>query len=163
MLSNSLMVALLIVLLVLLISVTTLAAGLIILRQRRRTRQAARISSWTEKRTSTSSVQSRHRRTKAMPSQSIQILNEKQWFEDWPERPMSPGELPEIRITFPEEVDSAGKRQSGRVVVVHVGNTGVGLEGCDEDIPSYQQFGGARFESIDLEKVGGLQERLGWR
>ncbi|KAJ8613080.1 hypothetical protein MRB53_037132 [Persea americana] len=51
-----------------------------------------------------------------------------------------PSQLPEIRITFPEEVDDEGKRHSGRVVVVHVGENGVGLEPID-DLPPYVPAG----------------------
>jgi len=51
--------------------------------------------------------------------------------------PESP--IPEIRITFPEEISEDGKRQSGRMVVVRAGENGIGLEPVDEDLPSYQE------------------------
>jgi len=35
--------------------------------------------------------------------------------------PQSPSDVPEIRITFPDEHDESGRRKSGRVVVVRVG------------------------------------------
>ena len=54
--------------------------------------------------------------------------------------PQSP--IPEIRITFPEEVDGFGKRKSGRVVVVRISEAGgVGLEPYHDDeehLPPYQ-------------------------
>ncbi|EEQ91557.1 hypothetical protein RJZ56_003246 [Blastomyces dermatitidis] len=95
--------------------------------------------------------------------------------------PSSP--VPEIRITFPEEEDAAGKRMSGRVVVVRISEKGgIGLEPLDEgredggrkegdeDLPPYQQRqpggsgsgkGGSteRFQSLDLERMGGLKEK----
>ncbi|EFQ97278.1 hypothetical protein MGYG_00319 [Nannizzia gypsea CBS 118893] len=73
-------------------------------------------------------------------------------------RPSSP--VPEIRITFPEEEDAAGKRTSGRVVVVRIGEKGsVGLEPCNEDLPPYQSDSNERFQSLDLERIGGLKEK----
>jgi hypothetical protein len=72
--------------------------------------------------------------------------------------PTSP--VPEIRITFPDEHDEAGRRKSGRVVVVRVGETGVGLEPLrdaeDEPLPAYEKRG---FTSIDIERIGGLKEK----
>lgn len=74
--------------------------------------------------------------------------------------PTSP-DVPEIRITFPEEVDEAGKKTNGRVVVVKVGDHSVGLEPVreSEDLPAYRQKDSSRFESLDLERMGGLKER----
>lgn len=72
--------------------------------------------------------------------------------------PSSP--LPEIRITFPEEVDEAGKRQSGRCVVVRISEHGSeGFEPYDEKLPSYQRDANDRFTSLDLERIGGLQDK----
>jgi len=70
-----------------------------------------------------------------------------------------PSPIPEIRITFPEEVDETGKRQSGRVVVVHVGEKEVGMEPHEECLPSYQRDANDRFQSLDLERIGGLKEK----
>lgn len=67
--------------------------------------------------------------------------------------------IPEIRITFPEEVDDAGKRKSGRVVVVRVGEHTVGMEPVNENLPPYQQSESDRFQSLDLERMGGLKEK----
>lgn len=73
--------------------------------------------------------------------------------------PASP--VPEIRITFPEEEDKSGKRKSGRVVVVRIGeNGGVGLEPYQEEsLPPYQSGEFDRFQSLDLERIGGLREK----
>lgn len=75
-----------------------------------------------------------------------------------PSSPSSP--VPEIRITFPEEHDDAGKSKSGRVVVVRISETGgLGLEPCsDEHLPAYQQSDAERFQSLDLDRLGGLKE-----
>ncbi|KAI4223352.1 MAG: hypothetical protein L6R40_008513 [Gallowayella cf. fulva] len=72
--------------------------------------------------------------------------------------PSSP--VPEIRITFPEEEDDSGKRKSGRVVVVRISEKGhVGLEPYhDERLPAYGQDGTERFQSLDLDRIGGLKE-----
>lgn len=77
-----------------------------------------------------------------------------------PSSPTSP--LPEIRITFPEEEDEAGKRKSGRVVVVRISeNGGVGLEPLNEDhLPPYQKSDAERFQSLDLDRLGGLKEKI---
>lgn len=75
--------------------------------------------------------------------------------------PSSPTDsIPEIRITFPEEEDAGGKRKSGRVVVVRISETGgVGLEPySDEHLPPYQKSEAERFQSLDLERMGGLKE-----
>ena len=68
--------------------------------------------------------------------------------------------MPEIRITFPEEEDEAGKSKSGRVVVVRISETGgLGLEPCNnEHLPPYQQSDDERFQSLDLDRMGGLKE-----
>ncbi|KAL8800194.1 MAG: hypothetical protein Q9182_005352 [Xanthomendoza sp. 2 TL-2023] len=72
--------------------------------------------------------------------------------------PSSP--VPEIRITFPEEEDESGKRKSGRVVVVSISEKGhVGLEPYrDEHLPPYGHDDAERFQSLDLDRLGGLKE-----
>lgn len=84
--------------------------------------------------------------------------------DDSDSRPSSPctGPLPEIRITFPEEQDEAGKRKSGRVVVVRISdNGGIGLEPYnDEHLPPYQRSDMDRFQSLDLDRMGGLKEKM---
>jgi hypothetical protein len=166
---NHTMVTLLTVLLVLAIVTILLAGALLFLRQRKKARRAQSLPAYDEKRISTSSTHSHHRRVNVRPSQSIHIYHDKELQVDNSSEPSTPNSLPEIRITFPEEVDASGKRQSGRVVVVHVGDSGVGLEPVgDEKLPSYYQTEGERFQSIDLERIGGLDEKesrtpLGWR
>jgi len=73
--------------------------------------------------------------------------------------PLTPDSIPEIRITFPEEEDAQGRRKSGRVVIVQVGEAGVGYVRPvpEENLPPYQQHDG--FSSIDLDKIGGLKEK----
>lgn len=68
--------------------------------------------------------------------------------------------MPEIRITFPEEEDKTGKSKSGRVMIVRISETGgLGLEPySDEDLPAYQQSDAERFQSLDLDRMGGLKE-----
>lgn len=70
--------------------------------------------------------------------------------------------IPEIRITFPEEEDGFGKRKSGRVVVVRISEAGrVGLEPFHDDeehLPPYQTARDGKFESLDLDRIGGLRE-----
>lgn len=152
------MTTLLVVLLVLVIVAVLLVAGLLVLRARRRARKQQELPMYDEKRASTSSSLSHHRRVLVRPSESIYVIQEKQSLMDEANSP-PPSPLPEIRITFPEEIDKdTGKRQSGRVVVVRVGDTGVGLEPV-EDLPAYQKDEGDRFQSIDLERVGGLVEK----
>lgn len=86
--------------------------------------------------------------------ESVIVYSEKQGLMSSP--PSSP--VPEIRITFPDEVDEAGKHQSGRVVVVRVGEHSVGLEPVHEDLPAYQSESD-RFDSLDLDRMGGLKEK----
>lgn len=71
-----------------------------------------------------------------------------------------PSTVPEIRITFPEEFDDAGRRQSGRVLVVRVGDHSVGLEPLQEELPPYQRHSADRFQSLDLDRIGGLKEKI---
>jgi len=76
---------------------------------------------------------------------------------------LSTDSVPEIRITFPDEQDESGRRKSGRVVVVRVGETSVGLEPLEEEqLPAYQKESGGRFHSIDMERIGGLKEKSTW-
>lgn len=156
------MVNLLIALLVLVLCSLLLVAGLYVLRSyRNRTREAG-LPLYNEKR---SGKKSNHRRLTitAAPygrrSESVYVYGEKQNLVDSSDSP-PPSPIPEIRITFPEEEDGAGKRQSGRVLVVRVGDTGVGLEPLvEENLPPYHKSDAERFQSVDLERVGGLREK----
>lgn len=86
------------------------------------------------------------------------IVNEKSEMVQTPASPVN-GTLPQIRITFPEEIGDDGKAQSGREVVVHVGEQGnFGAEHVDEKLPPYTAAG-ERFVSVDLERIGGLREK----
>ncbi|KAK5137013.1 hypothetical protein LTR08_001022 [Meristemomyces frigidus] len=153
------MLNLLVALLVLLILSLLLVAGLLFFRHRRRARKAELLPLYDGKRMSTSSTSSHHRRIMIRPSEAVYVYKEKKNLVDDSSNPSSPtSPIPEIRITFPEEVDASGKRQSGRVVVVRVGETSVGLEPVTDDkLPCYGED--ERFQSLDLEKIGGLVEK----
>lgn len=91
---------------------------------------------------------------------SIHIYSEKQSLVDYASvPPASP--VPEIRITFPDEEDEAGKRTSGRVVVVRIGEReAVGFEPLvEEHLPPYEKSDAERYQSLDLERMGGLKEK----
>ncbi|KAF1997245.1 hypothetical protein P154DRAFT_297772 [Amniculicola lignicola CBS 123094] len=158
---NSTMMTLLIVLLVLVVVGLGLIAALLVLRNIRNARKAAADDSLPtyEKRTSN------HRRLTitATPFKngrdSIYVFQEKQQLMANSSSP-PPSPVPEIRITFPDEVDDSGKRQSGRVVVVRVGEHSVGLEPLrEDDLPPYQREEDGRFDSLDLDRMGGLKEK----
>jgi len=91
---------------------------------------------------------------------STYIFSEKQnLIDNSSPMPMSPDSVPEIRITFPEEEDKEGRRVSGRVVVVQVGEAGVGfVRPLEQDLPPYQTQATERFDSVDIERIGGLKE-----
>lgn len=86
------------------------------------------------------------------------VEHEKQGLMNEGSPPGSP--IPEIRITFPEEVDEGGRRKSGRVVVVRVGEHTVGMEPVNDNLPPYQQKDSDRYESLDLDRMGGLKEKV---
>jgi hypothetical protein len=153
-------VALIVSLLMLVLLGLVLIGALMFLRSMRRARKQAEADAQLplyEKR------QSSHSRLTitAMPykgRESVVVYSEKQnLMRNTPESPTSP--VPEIRITFPDEVDESGKRQSGRVVVVRVGEHSVGLEPVQEDLPAYQRDASDRFDSLDLDRIGGLKEK----
>nr|OQO28526.1 hypothetical protein B0A51_06533 [Rachicladosporium sp. CCFEE 5018] len=155
---SSTMLNLLIAFLVLLIASVLLVGALLYFRQRRRSSKSQlALPLFNEKRTSTSSSHSSHRRIMVRPSEPIYVVQEKQNLMNNSDSP-PPSPVPEIRITFPEEVDDAGRRTSGRVVVVRVGETSIGLEPVDDSLPTYQRDG-KRFQSLDLDRIGGLTEK----
>lgn len=47
--------------------------------------------------------------------------------------------LPEIHIHLPEEVDEKGQQAPGKVVVVKIDETNIGLEPDHEDLPPYRE------------------------
>lgn len=153
---------LLIALLVLVFVSLLLVGALYTIRKIRRSRAAKRQSlpMYNESRNT-----SNHRRLTITASpygrnSSIYVYDEKSSMMNSPPA-FSPTDVPEIRITFPDEHDEDGRRKSGRVVVVRVGETGVGLEPVKEDdqLPAYQKESGERFDSIDMERIGGLKEK----
>ena len=75
--------------------------------------------------------------------------------------PHSPDNVPEIHITFPDEQDDQGRKKSGRVLVVRVGdNAAVGLEPLhEEELPAYEKDSKTQFYAVDIEKIGGLREK----
>ncbi|TVY29007.1 hypothetical protein LHYA1_G002252 [Lachnellula hyalina] len=162
--SNS-MIDLLIALMVLVFIALLLVGTLYIVRKIRRNRAVARqqLPTYNEQ-----PVKGHHRSltittTPIGRGSSIYVYDEKSAMLNSP--PTTPtSAVPEIRITFPDEQDESGKRKSGRVVVVRVGETSVGLEPLkeDEQLPAYEKEGGERFQSIDMERIGGLKEKSTW-
>jgi len=74
--------------------------------------------------------------------------------------PNSLDNVPEIRITFPDEQDDAGRTKNGRVLVVRMGEATVGLEPVkEEQLPAYEKETNSQFYSIDMDKIGGLKEK----
>ena len=157
---NSTQISLLVSLLTLVLLGAILIAGLFFLRKMRRARKEAEAAQLPlyEKRQST-----RRLTITAMPygkgHESVVVYQEKQSLMSNSSSP-PPSPVPEIRITFPDEVDEAGKRQSGRVVVVKVGEHSVGMEPLrEDDLPAYQRDASDRFDSLDLDRIGGLTEK----
>lgn len=159
---SSTTVDLLIALLVLVITGLLATGALFIFRRHRRSTKEAGLPLYNEH---LAPKKSNHRRltftasSRGLLSKSAFVHNEKQELLARTSSP-PPSTLPEIRITFPEEVDDAGKMQSGRVVIVHVGEKGdVGLEPIEENLPAYQRAASERFQSLDMDRIGGLKER----
>lgn len=156
------MVQLLIALLVLVLLAILSTAALFILRHIRKQRKRADSLPAYEEKPPTRTSNHRRLTITAAPfgwkSESIYVYQEKQNLIDNSSSP-PPSPIPEIRITFPEEVDESGKRQSGRVVVVRVGEHSVGLEPLQEDLPPYERDSPERFQSLDLDRIGGLKEK----
>ncbi|KAG0648223.1 hypothetical protein D0Z07_5357 [Hyphodiscus hymeniophilus] len=157
------MIDLLIALMVLVFVSLLLVGALYMIRKIRRSKAIARqqLPLHNEK-------SSNHRRltittTRFGRNSSVYIYDEKSSMISSPSSPLSPENVPEIRITFPDEQDEAGQKKNGRVVVVRVGETGVGLEPLNEEqLPAYQKETGERFHSIDMERIGGLKEKSQW-
>ena len=157
------MMNLLITLVVLLVVAIILVAGLFVLRSHRKSRNHKYPIQHPLHPANNPKSTKHHRLTiTAAPygrRSDLYIYNEKQTLMDAAASPpQSP--IPEIRITFPEEEDAAGKRQSGRVVVVRISEQGgLGLEPYNEEcLPPYQSSESGRFESLDLDRIGGLKE-----
>jgi hypothetical protein len=150
-------VSLVVSLLVLVVLGLGLVAALFFLRSVRKAKREAELPLY-EKR------QSNHRRLTITATpfgkgrESVIVYEEKQDLMANSSSP-PPSPVPEIRITFPDEVDEAGKKQSGRVLVVRVGEHSVGLEPLEDDLPPYQRDASDRFDSLDLDRIGGLKEK----
>ena len=147
---------LLLALLTLIVVALALACILYVLRKR----QAAR-----KQLLPTHQKSSNHRRLTitAIPyagkTDSVHVYDEKRnLIENSSSPPDSP--VPEIRITFPDEEDQSGGKKNGRVVVVRIGDSGsVGMEPVSQhQLPPYQSSEADRFQSLDLERMGGLKE-----
>jgi hypothetical protein len=149
-------VALIVSLLMLVLLGMILIGGLMFLRSMRRARKNAQLPQYEKRQSNLNRLT-----ITAMPykgRESVLVYSEKQQLiRNAPDSPSSP--VPEIRITFPDEVDESGKPQSGRVVVVRVGEHSVGLEPVQDDLPPYQQDASDRFDSLDLDRIGGLKEK----
>lgn len=72
-----------------------------------------------------------------------------------------PSAIPQIRVTFPDDDEHSGQHRPGRVVVVHVADSGsVGMSPLNNGpAPPYQQADAERFQSLDLNRMGGLREK----
>ncbi|KAH6653978.1 hypothetical protein BKA67DRAFT_266586 [Truncatella angustata] len=91
---------------------------------------------------------------------SVVVLNGRPMLSDPNSPPHSPKNIPEIHITFPDEHDEYGRKQDGRVMVVRVGETTVGMEPVrEEQLPAYEKESSHGFYSIDMEQIGGLKEK----
>jgi hypothetical protein len=91
---------------------------------------------------------------------SIVLVNGRPMLADPNSPPHSPTNVPEIHITFPDEHDEHGRQKNGRVLLVRVGETTVGLEPLSqEQLPAYEKEGNAAFYSIDMDRIGGLKEK----
>ncbi|PLB41141.1 uncharacterized protein BDW47DRAFT_75597 [Aspergillus candidus] len=151
------MVDLLICLLVLILLGLALVGGLIVLRRKRQNRKQLELP------VHNGQVPNPRRLTiSASPNaktESVLVYDEKRSLMENSSSP-PPSPVPEIRITFPEEEDEMGKRKSGRVVVVRITDAGgVGLEPCSEQLPPYQSSDAERFQSLDIDRMGGLKEK----
>jgi len=91
------------------------------------------------------------------------VVQEKLRLMEDASAPSSPSSVPEIRITFPDEMDKSGRPKSGGVVVVRMGeNNALGLEPVHDQLPMYSKEG-SEFINMDLEKMGGLKEAPSYR
>ncbi|TRX91343.1 hypothetical protein FHL15_007765 [Xylaria flabelliformis] len=91
---------------------------------------------------------------------SIVVVNGRPMLADPNAPPHSPTNVPQIHITFPDEHDEQGRRKNGRVLLVRVGETTIGLEPLkEEQLPAYDKEGSNSFYSIDMDRIGGLKEK----
>lgn len=153
-LSNA-MIDLLISLLVLVLLALALVGGLLVLRRKRQSQKQTLLPVYNGE-----SPPDRRRLTiSTNKKDSVLVYDEKRSLMDNSSSPPT-SPVPEIRITFPEEEDASGKRTSGRMVIVRISDAGsVGLEPCHEELPPYQTTDTGRFQSLDIERMGGLKEK----
>ncbi|KAI1501006.1 hypothetical protein F5X99DRAFT_409484 [Biscogniauxia marginata] len=107
-------------------------------------------------------VSNQHRFTIQTPDgrSSFLVVNGRPMLADPNAPPHSPTNIPQIHITFPDEHDENGRQKNGRVVVVRVGDTTVGLEPVkEEQLPAYEKESSTGFYSIDMDGIGGLKEK----
>ncbi|KAJ5139310.1 uncharacterized protein N7515_004158 [Penicillium bovifimosum] len=153
-LSNA-MIDLLIALLVLVLLSLALVGGLLVLRRKRQSRKQNLLPVHNGE----SPVNKRRLTISTNKSDSVVVYDEKRSLMANSDSP-PPSPVPEIRITFPEEEDASGKRTSGRMVIVRISDAGsVGLEPCHEELPPYQTTDTGRFQSLDIDRMGGLKEK----
>ncbi|CEJ59491.1 hypothetical protein PEBR_41499 [Penicillium brasilianum] len=153
-LSNTL-VDLLISLLVLVLLALALLGGLFIIRRKRQSNKDSVLP------VHNGQIPTSQRRLTitAHKHDSVLVYDEKRALMQNSDSP-PPSPVPEIRITFPEEEDESGRRKSGRMVVVRISEAGsVGLEPCHEELPPYHSTDTGRFQSLDIERMGGLKEK----
>ncbi|KAI6250869.1 hypothetical protein HI914_00531 [Erysiphe necator] len=157
--NSSTMINLLITLLVLIFISLILTAVLLVARTIRRRRALSRHYLASPETNYTQNHQHLSMKTTFSRSSSYSIYEEKKSPLNTSSS-LSSESVPEIRITFPDEQDESGRRMSGRVVVVRVGEAGIGLEPLrdEEQLPAYEE-GGGRFHSIDIDQIGGLKEK----
>lgn len=152
---------LIIVLLVLIFISLLLVGALFVVRKIRQRRAIARqqLPTYNEK----VLISSNHKRLTISTRGVSSMYDEKSSMMSPTSPATSP--VPEIRITFPDEEDNNGRRKSGRVLVVRVGETSVGLEPMQDDeeqLPAYEKESGERFHSLDMDRIGGLKEKSEW-
>ncbi|KAK7949755.1 hypothetical protein PG996_000343 [Apiospora saccharicola] len=91
---------------------------------------------------------------------SIFVVDHRPMLADPNAPPHSPTNVPQIHITFPDEQDEQGRNKSGRVMMVRVGETTIGMEPIrDEQLPAYEKESKHGFYSIDMDQIGGLKEK----
>lgn len=148
-------------LLALVFIVLSLAGGLLLLRRAHQSHKEAELPLYNDKSTPESWNRQRlaiiaHPFSKR--TESLYVVQEKRTLIASSSSPL-PSPVPEIHITFPDQIDESGKTQSGRVVIVRVGEHSIGLEPMNDCRPPYMQSNSDRFDSLDLERIGGLKEK----
>ncbi|KAG8531984.1 uncharacterized protein KY384_003620 [Bacidia gigantensis] len=149
----------LLIALVVLLAFSFLCVGILLLLRSRRNSQKPLQGE--EKLPQRSSSRISHRRHGANTAPIDTYRSEKEMLVEKDESATPDSPVPEIRITFPDEVDEKdGRTSSGRVVKVTMSEKGgVGLEPYQEEqLPPYEPSEG-RLQSVDLERIGGLKEK----